>query len=164
MDLLTYSYSVTTHIHYVIDCFNVVYILGLLLKKTKGTIYTVEWNAKTLTHTSKILGMQIEPYNSKGTFRCDRLQNFGLRSSDEWVCVWNNVYIKHSNLHKTMAINLKTVAILEGLNLSVCSFKWVVWTTTLITVLHFFTAGYIRHCGVYCMNTYIVNVNKVCSI
>jgi len=39
-----------------------------LFRKQKGSIYKVEWNAKALKlNISKLLRLQIEPYNSKGT-------------------------------------------------------------------------------------------------
>ncbi len=60
----------TTYLHYVIDFFFLMLCTfwDFLFKKQKSSIYTVEWNAKTLKlNISKLLGMQIEPYNSKGT-------------------------------------------------------------------------------------------------
>ncbi len=69
IELFTYSYSVKTYLHYVIDFFLMLCkFWDFLFKKQKRFIYTVEWNAKTLKlNISKLLGMQIEPYNSKGT-------------------------------------------------------------------------------------------------
>ena len=45
--LFTYSYSVTTYLHYVMF-FMLCTFWEFLFRKRKGSIYKVEWNAKTL--------------------------------------------------------------------------------------------------------------------
>jgi len=80
IELFTYSYSVTTYLHYVMCFFKLCSLWGFLLKKKKGSIYKVE-----------LCLMQIEHYRAKliSTLNAQKRTNQNqLYMTGRWLFPW----------------------------------------------------------------------------